>query len=78
MTRPLHAITTAMQIYREGDDPIYGETVISIRVEDESGGWYFVIDSEVKAEDGGIKVELDELRKLLECAEELAKQEPQK
>ncbi len=76
MTAALRTITTAMQIYREGDNPIYGETVTTIRIEDEAAGWFFVIDSEIKHEDGGIKLELDELRALLRCAEEMAKQEP--
>jgi len=73
MTRPLRRIISAMHTYREGDNPVYGETAIKISVQEECCGWYF----EIEAHDGQkISVELDELRMLLECAEELAKQGP--
>ncbi len=76
MNAPLRTITTAMQIYRENDDPIYGETCTTIRIEDDAAGWYFVLEANKPHEDGGIALELDELRALLACAEQMAKQEP--
>jgi hypothetical protein len=72
---PIRTITTAMQIYRKGDHAVYGETAITIRVEDESAGWFFVIEDHKGAQ---IRVDLDELRALLACAEEMAKQEEAK
>jgi hypothetical protein len=70
---PLHVITTAMSTYREGDNPIFGETALTIRVDDEAGGWFF----EIEQHDGQkIRCDLDELRALLSCAEQMAKQEP--
>jgi hypothetical protein len=75
MSEPLHVITTAMSTYRNGDSPIYGETALTISVQDDAGGWYF----EIEQHDGQkIKIELDELRALLKCAEKMAKQEPKK
>lgn len=67
---------TAMAICREGDSPIYGETSMSIRVEDEAAGWFYVIHQERDGAEAEIHVELDDLRALLACAEEMAKQEP--
>lgn len=61
-----------MSIAREGDSPIYGETAITIRVDDEAGGWYFVIEQD----EAKVRCDLDDLRALLDCAEEMAKQEP--
>lgn len=77
MSRPLHTITSAMRIYREGDSPIFGESAVSISIDDDGGGWFFVIETSGD-EPGKIRVDLDELRLLLTCAEELAKQEPRK
>lgn len=74
--RALRKYVTAMAICREGDSPNYGETALSIRVEDEAAGWFYVIHQERDGAEAEIHVELDELRALLACAEEMAKQEP--
>jgi hypothetical protein len=69
----LRTITVAMQTYRADHRPIYGESALTISVQDDAAGWYF----EIEQDDGQkISVDLDELRALLKCAEQMAKQEP--
>lgn len=73
MSAELKTITVAMQTYRADHRPIYGESALTISVQDEAVGWYF----EIEQHDGQkIACDLDELRALLECAEQMAKQEP--
>lgn len=41
---------------RSHDPPIFGESVMTISVQDDSGGWYFEIEQIIDNEPGKIKV----------------------
>lgn len=56
------------------ESPVFGESAITITVDDEGAGWFYVLTDH---EDAKIRVTLEDLRVLLDCAEEMAKQEPQ-
>lgn len=66
---------TAISIHHEGDSPIFGKSVTTVRLEDEAGGAFIVLDQ--NHEDGGAKVfieDMDELLQVVEAARELLNQ----
>ena len=62
--------TTHCAIHRESVNPIYGEGVLNINLQDDAAGFYFEITSN-DAEDNKIKCDLFELKLLLEAGEML-------
>ena len=56
--------TTEISIHRSGDNPIYGESVIRVRVVDEGAGPLI----EIEQEGSKVLVEPDELTEITEAA----------
>jgi len=65
-----------MSIHPEGQSPIFGECVTKVILDDESGGPFIVIDQSVLdgAENGKVRLELEELREVMAVAEYLLAQ----
>lgn len=69
-----YAVTTvAVAVHRVGDNPIFGESVTDIRVDDDAGGPYIVISQEGRdmgpdVKPGELAFELDELRIVMGAA----------
>ncbi len=64
---------TQMSIARGDASPVYSENALSLTVDDESSGWFYVLED---SDGNKIRLDLDDLRALLECAAEVARQEP--
>lgn len=56
--------TTEISIHRTGDNPVYGESVIRVRIVDEGAGPFV----EIEQEGSKIKVELNEMTEITEAA----------
>lgn len=68
---------TQMSLSHDGDSPVFGESAIHITVDDDGAGWFFVLSQTNNDGEARIRVDLEDLRELLDCAEEMAKQESQ-
>lgn len=56
--------TTEISIHRTGDNPVYGESVIRVRIVDEGAGPFIEIEQEGRK----VMVEPDELTEITEAA----------
>ena len=56
--------TTEISIHRTGDNPVYGESVIRVRIVDEGAGPFVEIEQEGRK----VMVEPDELTEITEAA----------
>lgn len=61
------AVVTEMAVHHIGDNPIYCDSVIRIRLDDEAGG-IFVVLSQVGAD---IRVDMDELELITTTAKKM-------
>lgn len=59
-----------VSVHRKGDNPIFGENVIHVSVEDEGGGPFIVLDSNEGKEDG-LRIDMDELEAATAAARQL-------
>ena len=72
----LKTTITNIAIHREGDNPIFGESVINVALEDDAGGCYLIIKSNQEGlENGQIKLNYEDIAKIHEVASRLMKQE---
>lgn len=63
MTLQITPITLA--IHKESESPIYSEGVLQIALQDDGGGYYFLLTQDSDK----INIELDELKKCVAAAE---------
>lgn len=63
---------TAVAIHSESENPIFGESVITVSLEDEAGGFFLKLTSNENNE--AIRIELEELREVYEAAKWLIEQ----
>lgn len=64
--------TTQIVVHREGDNPIYGESATRIRLEDETGGLFVVLEQDA----GSVKLDPEELNIVIEAAKQLLADAP--
>jgi hypothetical protein len=70
MSKPLRITPIKFAIHRQGDNPIFGEQVITIAIEDETGGPFFVVESN-QASGDGLRIDDDELDMLVKASRRL-------
>lgn len=70
MSKPLRITPIKFAIHRQGDNPIFGEQVITIALEDEAGGPFFVVESNQESGDG-LRIDDDELELLVKAGRKL-------
>lgn len=68
---------TSIAMHIEGQSPIFGETATEIRLDDEGGGLYLVLDQSGQdgAESGIVKLNPEELPVIMEVVRRLLEQE---
>lgn len=59
------SIVTQVNIYRDGDNPIFGESVISVSICDDAAGPYLQIYQTIDDEDQSLKIGFEELDELI-------------
>lgn len=57
-------------VHRDVESPVYGENAITIELDDEGGGMFFVIAQG----ENRIRIELEELKKLTSAGEKILSQ----
>jgi hypothetical protein len=67
MTTKLMITPVKIAVHRIDDNPIFGENVIHVSVDDDSGGAYIVIEANEGQMDG-LRIDLDELEMVLVAA----------
>jgi len=60
-----------VSVFLEGDNPIFGESVTSVSVDDEAGGGFLVIKQDASTENGSIRLSIEELQKIVEVGTKL-------
>jgi len=69
--------TISMSVHDREENPIFGDSVITVSLEDDAAGPYIVLKSlEEELKPGEIKVDLDQLDVILEAARVLIKNYP--
>jgi len=73
MTRPLLATPKVVVVHREGVNPVFGEGVIEVCLDDEGGGPFILLKQDVDnmPDTQVIRADLDELRRCLIVAEQM-------
>lgn len=72
MTSKILVTPIKYSVHREGDNPVFGESVTNVSVDDESFGPLIVIEQEGNK----IKLDVDELEVIFKTAEKLADEYP--
>lgn len=76
MEMELMTTVRSIAIHRKGDNPIFGETVIEVSLEDDAAGAYIIVKSNMEGlANGEIKLCYEEVQKILEVSSRLMKQE---
>lgn len=65
----------AIAIHRAGDSPIFGESTTIVRLDDEGGGPFIVIEQATPAQPGVVKLDPDEIAIVMRIARRLLRQE---
>jgi hypothetical protein len=73
---PLRTTTTAWSVHHANENPIYGEGVTDVRLEDESGGCFLVISQggREEAKLGEVRLSIEEFDLVVACAHHLMNQ----
>lgn len=53
-----------VNLYREGDNPIFGESVITVTIDDEAAGPYFVLKQSTDEFNGELRLDFSEVKPL--------------
>lgn len=67
MTKPMQSICTSISVFREGDNPIFGESRTEVSLDDEAGGLFFTL----KQESGMLRFDFDEFDEVVKAVEVL-------
>lgn len=62
-----------VNLYREGDNPIFGESVISVTVEDEAAGPYFKVSQSMDSHSGELLLNFEEVEPLFDLMQQMMK-----
>ena len=67
-TKPL-----TVSVYLEDDNPVFGESATHVSVDDDAGGEFIILTQSTDDGDMKLKFDIEELRLVLEVAENLMK-----
>lgn len=65
----------SIAIHRAGDSPIFGESTTIVRLDDEGGGPFVVIEQATATQPGVVKLDPDEITIVMRAASRLLRQE---
>lgn len=65
----------AIAIHRAGDSPIFGESTTIVRLDDEGGGPFVVIEQATATQPGVVKLDPEEVAIVMRAASRLLRQE---
>lgn len=64
MIKGVKTVPIAYSIYKEGDNPVFGNSVTEVKIEDDAAGVYLTISQCNDDHEGSIKLEFDEAAQL--------------
>lgn len=67
----LETTTLTVAVHRKGQNPVYGEGVTRVSVTDEAAGPFIEVRQVVESDEDCLRLDLDELEKVVEVAREL-------
>lgn len=67
MKIPMTHCVLSLSVYRQGDNPVFGETVTRVTLEDEAGGLFFILEQE----DGKLRFDFDEFEEVVKAVKTL-------
>ena len=62
-----------INLYREGDNPIFGESVITVTINDEAAGPFFVVKQSQDSFEGELRLDFSEVEPLFELMKKMMK-----
>ena len=62
--------TLTVAVHRETESPVFGEGTTKVSLDDESGGFFIVLEQEL----GRIRLDFEELKEVVKAARKLAAQ----
>ena len=65
--------TERVNLYREGDNPIFGESVISVTIDDQTAGPYFTVKQSMDNFNGELHLDFEEVKPLFELMQKMMK-----
>lgn len=73
----LNVTTLKVSLHRPSDNPIFGDDVTHMSIEDEAAGPFFVLSQSTPVQFNEVRLSLDEIEKIAEVAREMMKQYPE-
>lgn len=74
MTRKIKTAVTSYSLYLEGDNPIFGESALHVKVDDEGAGPFLVIVQENDDFQGTLRLDFDEVLPLFDLLNKLKRE----
>lgn len=65
---------TAVVIHSRGTNPLFGEGILRIRLDDEAGGPFLVLEQEIDGEENEIRLDFEEIPLIVRAANLLQQQ----
>ena len=63
MKTPMKHCILSLSVYRQGDNPVFGETVTKVSLDDEAAGLFFILEQEV----GKLRFDFDEFKEVVKA-----------
>lgn len=67
MNTPMEHCILSLSVYRQGDNPVFGETVTKVILDDEAAGLFFILEQE----DGKLRFDFDEFKEVVKAVNTL-------
>ena len=73
MSHDYRSTVVAIAVHRDNESPIYGESVTTVRLDDEGSGPFLLLSQTPPCGTMTLRLDLDELRLVLQAAETLCR-----
>lgn len=68
------AFTERVNLYKDGDNPIFGNSVTTATINDEAGGPYFILSQSRDGWNGELHLDFEEVEPLFELLKKMMKE----
>jgi hypothetical protein len=72
--RKLTQTITKISIHSQGDNPVFGASVVSVEMDDEAGGAFFIVSqetSESETQKGTVRLDFEEIEAIREVSKKM-------
>ena len=67
MNQPMKHCILSLSVYRQGDNPVFGETATKVSLDDEAAGLFFLMEQEA----GTLRFDFDEFEEVVKAVNTL-------